>query len=188
MATRKRSRRTKVTARPGEKNRVIAAEVIAKALQDETFKKELLRDPKKILEDAGVDDLPATAEVVAVENTPTSKYLVLPDPELLPTFREQLFKVLSAGLPLPEGTEVRMMQNSKSTRYLVIPTLPPNLPFAIDSTHIQLLAAEGWEAINAYTTANAVAEVNAAVWANVGAATEVAAAAAVVAVIGVVLI
>jgi hypothetical protein len=189
MSPSKKSRkRSAKAAAPSDKNRVIAAEVIARAWQDEDFKKRLLTDPKKVLEDAGVDDIPAGTEVRAVENTDTVKYLVLPEPELMANYEEQLLRVVRASIPLPDDTQVRLIQNTKEKRYLVIPTLPAGAPARLNASHVQLLAAAGWEAINLYTTANAVAEANAAAVANAVGATQVAGAAVAVAVIGVVLI
>jgi hypothetical protein len=162
--------------------------LIARAWQDDEFKATLLEDPKRELEAAGVDDIPPDVEVIALENAVDVKYLVMPDAELLPTYEPMILELVRASLPLPSGTQLRFVQNTSTIRYLIIPTLPAGAPAGLEASHVELLAAAGWEAINAYTTANAVAEVNAAAWANVAAATEVAGAAVAVAVIGVVLI
>ncbi len=51
--------------------------IIARAWQDESFKQELLSNPKVVLEKEGIN-LPASMELRVVEETPTTFYLVLP--------------------------------------------------------------------------------------------------------------
>ncbi len=55
----------------------LAAQLIGKAMQDETFRQELVRDPKGVFErELGLS--PANVTVQVVEESPTEVYLVLP--------------------------------------------------------------------------------------------------------------
>ena len=61
----------------------LTAQVIARAWKDEAFKQELLRDPKNVLgrelaRIAPGATLPEQVQIHVLEETPTTRYLVLP--------------------------------------------------------------------------------------------------------------
>ena len=173
-----------------DRNRVIAADIIAKAMQDSTFKSEFVSNPKKILQDSGMDNIPELVNLRVLANTAEKKYVVIPHSTAPSLIKDQLIDLLRQTLPapLPEGVEITIVQNTANLQHILIPVIPASYTGEFTASHLELLAAAGWEAINLYTTANAVAEVNAAVWANVAAATEVGALAMAVVVVGIVLV
>ncbi|MEY2833407.1 MAG: hypothetical protein RLZZ574_2666, partial [Cyanobacteriota bacterium] len=56
----------------------LEARVIAKAWQDETFKQELLSNPKAIFSEELGQSLPDEVEIRIIEENPTTLYLILP--------------------------------------------------------------------------------------------------------------
>ena len=124
----------------GPKN---GATIIAKALLDKNFKKDLIDDPMQILEKHGF--LGRQGEhIKVVENTPELHNLVVctlcscyPWPLLgiPPTWyksdeyrsrvvREPRKCLLEFGVTLPENTKVRVWDSTAEIRYLVLPILP----------------------------------------------------------------
>ncbi|MUT68433.1 NHLP leader peptide family RiPP precursor [Paenibacillus sp. NEAU-GSW1] len=59
---------------------MLKEQIIQKAWEDESFKKSLLADPKSALKEAFDVDIPDEIEVIAVEETPSRYYLVIPQP------------------------------------------------------------------------------------------------------------
>ena len=124
----------------GPKN---GATIIAKALLDKNFKKDLIDDPMQILEKHGF--LGRQGEhIKVVENTPKIHNIVVctlcscyPWPLLgiPPTWyksdeyrsrvvREPRKCLLEFGVTLPENTKVRVWDSTAEIRYLVLPILP----------------------------------------------------------------
>ena len=124
----------------GPKN---GATIVAKALLDKNFKKDLLGDPMQILEKHGF--LGRQGEhIKVVENTPEVHNIVVctlcscyPWPLLgiPPTWyksdeyrsrvvREPRKCLLEFGVTLPENTKVRVWDSTAEIRYLVLPILP----------------------------------------------------------------
>ena len=124
----------------GPKN---GATIIAKALLDKNFKKDLIDDPMQILEKHGF--LGRQGEhIKVVENTPEIHNIVVctlcscyPWPLLgiPPTWyksdeyrsrvvREPRKCLLEFGVTLPENTKVRVWDSTAEIRYLVLPILP----------------------------------------------------------------
>lgn len=60
-----------------KKNRAIAAELVAKAMQDLKFRKAFVDNPKPLLMDAGAD-LDDDVEIQVLENTEKTRYILLP--------------------------------------------------------------------------------------------------------------
>jgi hypothetical protein len=163
-----------------EKNRLLMADVIAQSWKNPEYLRSLVANPKKVLSDAGVEGLTDDIQLHVLENTVKKKHLVLPAAEISPTYLPLLSEMLRKSLPLPEGQQVVLLQNTTKVVNLVIPMAPQVSGINIDASHVQLLMDTGWEAINLWTTANAAAEVNAAVWANAAAVTLAVAVAAIV--------
>lgn len=59
-------------------NQITREQIIQKAWEDDTFKQQLLQDPKAAIKDAFGVEIPDNIEVTAVEETPEHGYLVIP--------------------------------------------------------------------------------------------------------------
>jgi hypothetical protein len=66
-----------MSEQPAPTRRDMEADIIARALKDEGFARELRADPKAVLE-REVGELPEGIEIKVVEETPDTLYLVLP--------------------------------------------------------------------------------------------------------------
>jgi len=163
-----------------EKNRLLMADVIAQSWKNPEYLRSLVANPKKVLSEAGVEGLTDEIEVHVLANTAKTKHLVLPAADIQPTYLPLLLEMLRRSLPLPEGDQVVLVQNTDKVVNLVIPMAPRVSGINIDASHVQLLMDTGWEAITLWTTANAAAEVNAVVWSNAAAVTLAVAVAAIV--------
>lgn len=163
-----------------EKNRLLMADVIAQSWRNPEYLRNLVANPRRVLSEAGMEGLTEDIQLNVLVNTPTKKHLVLPATEIETTFFPRFTEMLRKSLPLPEGEQIVLVQNTGLTVNLVIPMAPRISDVNIDASHAQLLMDVAWEAINLWTSANAAAEVNAAVWANAAAVTLVVAAAAIV--------
>ena len=53
------------------------AKVVAKAWSDDTYKERLLRDPRAVLAEAGLE-VPSSVEIAVVEDSAQKRHLVLP--------------------------------------------------------------------------------------------------------------
>ena len=62
----------------GEEQRMTMGKIVARAWADETFKRQLIANPAKTLQEEGVE-VPPGVEVRVVENTDDVFYLVLPE-------------------------------------------------------------------------------------------------------------
>ena len=114
-------------------NAVIYGEVIAKCWDDEDFKKKFLADPETVLADAGFK-LEEGVTYKVIEAPKLVKYLVIPHEGA-----KEAVQKLSAGLLnrvesgqaiIPEGIEVRIVQNTDDMRNLILPALPKTLTAA----------------------------------------------------------
>jgi hypothetical protein len=66
-------------------------QIVTRAWEDEAFKQELLSDPKPAIEQATGEKLPEGLIVRVVQETPESRFLLLPSPsEVTPEMLEQL--------------------------------------------------------------------------------------------------
>ncbi len=69
------------------------ADIHARALTDADFKAALIADPASVLREAGVE-VPEGTSIVVVENSPSTNYLVLPDPEAV---SDEILSAASGG-------------------------------------------------------------------------------------------
>ncbi len=69
--------------REGADHRDLERRIIRRSIEDETFREELLRDPKSTLERELGASLPEDVQVVAVENTPETLHFVVPHRSLV---------------------------------------------------------------------------------------------------------
>jgi hypothetical protein len=115
---------------------LITGMIVARAWRDPEFRDRLVRDPKDVLAAEGLR-IPAGVAVRVFEDTPEIKHVALTtwtsEPEeLLPLFRELL--------PLPEGSEVRLIQNTEQAVCLVIPLAPAGPETVTDVDRLRRLA------------------------------------------------
>jgi hypothetical protein len=104
-----------------DKNRVVLAEAVARAWQDDDFRKKLLAEPTKTLVEAGME-LDKGVKLEAHENTENVTYVVLlPGGKL--DHKDELVSALEEALPL-DGHEIRLVQNTDTLGHVVIPARP----------------------------------------------------------------
>lgn len=120
------------------------ARVIARAWVDPAFKTRLLADAKGAIRELGIE-LAHAAELVAVENTPRVRHVVVctlcscyprallgPPPAWYKSFayrsravREPRAVLGEFGTAVADEVEVRVLDSTADVRYLVIPPRPP---------------------------------------------------------------
>jgi len=103
-----------------ERSSLVTGMVIARAWRDPDYLGRLLSRPAEVLTAAGLE-IPPGVEVRVVADTPTVRYVNMTrwtsEPEeLVPLFREML--------PLPQGNEIRLIQNTEQAVCLVVPLAP----------------------------------------------------------------
>lgn len=132
---------------------ILYGEVVAKCWEDEEYKKRFIEDPESVLIEAGIPVEEGVTYKV-IEAPKLVNYIVLPDENVKPVIQEitkQLLNKADKGDKiLPEGTEVRLIQNTEDTRYLILPASPKSLTkaelnsvFGGDVSPINLVAVEG---------------------------------------------
>ena len=109
---------------------VLYGEVVAKCWEDEEYKKHFVEDPESVLVEAGIPVEEGVTYKV-IEAPKLVEYIVLPDENVQPVIqmlaKRLLNKAEKSDEILPEGTEVRLIQNTEDTRYLVLPASPKSL-------------------------------------------------------------
>jgi hypothetical protein len=122
----------------GDKERTIYAMMVANMWKDPALKTSFISDPKAALAKEGIT-LGSDVAVKVVEDTPTVKYVNLPRDAGAAATQDQLGALMTKLIPIPEGTELRLVQSTESTRYVVIPNLPQGVDPA-QSTQPKLMA------------------------------------------------
>ncbi len=112
------------------KNPVKYGEVVSKCWEDEAYKKRFLEDPETVLSEAGfVVEEGVTYKVI--EQPKLVKYLVLPHTDTKDAVqviaKGFLNQVEKSNAVIPEGAEVRIIQNTDDTRYMILPASPKTL-------------------------------------------------------------
>lgn len=118
----------------GEKsNAVIYGEIVAKCWDDADFKKKFLADPESVLEEAGFK-LEEGVTYKVIEAPKLVNYVVIPHEgakEVVQKFSARLLNRLEQGVEIiPEGVEVRIVQNTDDVRNLILPASPKTLTAA----------------------------------------------------------
>lgn len=119
-----------------ERSSVITGMVVARAWRDPGYRNRLLSSPKEVLVDEGLE-IPDGMAIRVFADTPAIRHIHLTSltteaTELVPVFREML--------PLPEGSEVRLIQNTEQALCLVIPLAPPEPQTLTDVDVLRRLA------------------------------------------------
>ena len=139
-----------------KQNAVKYGEVIAKCWDDEAYKKRFIEDPEGVLSEAGfVVDEGVTYKVI--EAPKLVKYLVLPHEDAKDAVQAIakgfLNRVEKNDVVIPEGAEVRIIQNTDDIRYVILPASPKSL------TKAELAIAAGGDSANVNTNVELNAEV-----------------------------
>ncbi|MBP5199223.1 MAG: hypothetical protein J6Z82_01045 [Schwartzia sp.] len=125
-----------------KQNAVKYGAVVAKCWEDEAYKKRFLEDPEAVLSEAGfVLDEGVTYTVI--EQPKMVKYIVLPFENAKDTIQLIAKGLLNTAekkdVIIPEGMEVRMLQNTEDTRYMILPASPKTLT----KTELAMVAGGG---------------------------------------------
>ena len=103
-----------------DRNRIIIADIIAKAWQDLQLKEDFITEPKKVLKAAGIDDLPDEVELRVIENTSNRQYVVLPA-----EFSSEEYNDFTASmqslLPIEAGKEIVLVQDTATLQHISLP-------------------------------------------------------------------
>ena len=120
-------------------NPVKYGEVIAKCWEDEAYKKRFIEDPEGVLSEAGFV-VEEGVNYKIIEAPKLVEYLVLPHAETKAAVQKMtklfLNRVEKSDAVIPQGKEVRILQNTEDTRYLILPASPQSLSQA----ELQLVA------------------------------------------------
>ncbi len=139
-----------------KQNAVKYGEVVAKCWEDEAYKKRFIEDPEDVLKEAGfVIEEGVTYKVI--EQPKLVKYLVLPYTDARDAVQSLakgfLNQVERKNVIIPEGAEVRIIQNTEDTRYMILPASPKSL------TQAELAMAAGGDSVKVNTNVTLNAEV-----------------------------
>lgn len=119
-----------------ERSSVITGLVIARAWRDPGYRSRLLSSPREVLVDEGLE-IPDGMAIRAFADTPRIRHIHLTS---LTTEAEELVPVFRELLPLPEGSEIRLIQNTEQALCLVVPLAPPEPQTLTDVDVLRRLA------------------------------------------------
>lgn len=109
---------------------LIWGEIVSKCWEDEEYKKNLLANPEKEIEKAGID-LEEGVEIKVIEPEENVQYIVLPVENVREVVqgvaKSLLNKADQSEVIIPEGYEVRLVQNSEDVCYFILPKKPVSL-------------------------------------------------------------
>lgn len=119
-----------------ERSSVITGMVVARAWRDPGYRNRLLSSPREVLVADGLE-IPDGMAIRVFADTPAIRHIHLTS---LTTEAEELVPVLREILPLPEGSEFRLIQNTEQALCLVIPLAPPEPQTLTDVDVLRRLA------------------------------------------------
>jgi hypothetical protein len=119
-----------------ERSSVITGMVVARAWRDPGYRNRLLSNPREVLVADGLE-VPDGMAIRVFADTPAIRHIHLTS---LTTEATELVPVLREILPLPEGSEVRLIQNTEQALCLVIPLAPPEPQTLTDVDVLRRLA------------------------------------------------
>jgi len=119
-----------------ERSSVITGMVVARSWRDPGYRNRLLSNPREVLVEEGLE-IPDGMAIRVFADTPAIRHIHLTS---LTTEPEELAPVLREILPLPEGSEVRLIQNTEQALCLVIPLAPPEPQTLTDVDVLRRLA------------------------------------------------
>lgn len=119
-----------------ERSSVITGMVIARAWRDPGYRSRLLSSPREVLIEEGLE-IPDGMAIRAFADTATVRHIHLTS---LTTEAEELVPVFREMLPLPAGSEIRLIQNTEQALCLVVPLAPPEPQMLTDTEVLRRLA------------------------------------------------
>jgi len=119
-----------------ERSSVITGMVVARAWRDPGYRSRLLSSPREVLIEAGLE-IPDGMAIRAFADTPAVRHVHLTS---LTTEAQELVPALREMLPLPEGSEIRLIQNTGRALCLVVPLAPPEPQTLTDVDVLRRLA------------------------------------------------
>src|SRR6266566_4338885 len=119
-----------------ERSSVITGMVVARAWRDPGYRNRLQSSPREVLIEEGLQ-IPDGMAIRVFADTPKIRHIHLTS---LTTEAEELVPVFREMLPLPEGSEVRLIQNTEQALCLVIPLAPPEPQTLTDTDVLRRLA------------------------------------------------
>lgn len=134
------------------KNRAVLAEAIARSWKDDAFRQELKSNPRKLLEAGGMD-IPAETEVIALENTPSVIYAVLPPLAEQAQYEKQLAEASTRIADLPDNVELRIVRDTPSKAHIILPLVPGALAAGVLSDEQLEQVAGGKSSVSTEQTA-----------------------------------
>jgi hypothetical protein len=119
-----------------ERGSLITGLVIARAWRDPDFLARLVTDPGEVLATAGLQ-VPPGVRIRVFQDAPAVRHVALTSltsepEEMLPLWRELL--------PLPEGSEIRLIQNTEQALCLIVPLAPAGPETLTDADVLRRLA------------------------------------------------
>ncbi len=127
-----------------KKNALVYGQIISKCWEDEAYKNRFLEDPEGLLSEEGfILDEGVTYKVV--QQPKLVQYIVLPHTETQEAVqfiaKGLLNKAEQKDIIIPDGAEIRIIQNTDDTRYLILPASPKTL------TQAELRAVAGGDSL-----------------------------------------
>jgi len=119
-----------------DRSSVVTGMVIARAWRDPGYRSRLLSSPREVLIEEGLE-IPDGMAIRAFADTPTVRHTHLTS---LTTEAEELVPVFREMLPLPAGSEIRLIQNTEQALCLVVPLAPPEPESLTDTDVLRRLA------------------------------------------------
>jgi hypothetical protein len=104
----------------GERGSLITGLVIARAWRDPDYLARLLGDPGEVLAAAGLQ-IPPGVRIRVFQDASAVRHVALTS---LTSEPQEMLPLLRELLPLPEGSEVRLIQNTEQALCLVVPLAP----------------------------------------------------------------
>jgi len=118
-------------------NRVIIGKLLAWSAVDDQLRTRLLKDPKQVIKEEGIQISDAT-NIKIVANDKEVSYVVLPPPKSSSNYQKEANAILDQIKDAPARKEVRIVQNHVNLFYLVIPTrVPPEM--MLNNVEMQLI-------------------------------------------------
>jgi hypothetical protein len=119
-----------------DRSSVVTGMVIARAWRDPGYRNRLLSSPREVLIEEGLE-IPDGMAIRAFADTPAVRHIHLTS---LTTEAEELVPVFREMLPLPAGSEIRLIQNTEQALCLVVPLAPPEPESLTDTDVLRRLA------------------------------------------------
>lgn len=149
-------------------------EIISKCWEDEAFKKRFIAEPEAVLEEGGIE-IEEGITYKVIEAPKGIEYVILPREDVKESLQNLAKGLLNAGDKgdeiLPDGLELRILQNTEEISYLVLPASPKTLTAAElkritgggSTVHATEVAVQTTEAVEVETSAVSIGEAGVAV-------------------------